>query len=323
MQPLYLPVVGPDGLADGVATDTRFAILHRPAGAPRSLVVYAHPLGEEMNKSRRMVAMQARALAAAGHAVLLPDLLGCGDSPGDFGDASWDGWVDEISTAARWLRDAAAGWTADAGATPTPPSTPSTPATPATPAVPAAPPLVLWGLRAGALLAVAAAARLGTVRQLLLWQPPPSGRTLLQQFLRLQAAAQLLGRDGDAAGADALRTRLAAGDTVEVAGYRLAPALAQGLEQARLTPVTGVQRLHWMELSLREPAALSPAAGPVIAAWQQAGCEVLPQVVAGPPFWQTTEIEDAPALIAATLAALDRPWAHAGAHPAPAAPVPA
>jgi len=317
MQPLYLPLVGPDGPADGVATDTRFAILHRPAAAPRSLVVYAHPLGEEMNKSRRMVAMQARALAAAGHAVLLPDLLGCGDSPGDFGDASWDGWVDEIATAARWLRDAAAGWTADAGATP------AAPATSATSAAPAAPPLVLWGLRAGALLAVAAAARLGTVQQLLLWQPASSGRTILQQFLRLQAAAQLLGRDGDAAGADALRTRLAAGETVEVAGYRLAPALAQGLEQARLTPVTGVQRLHWMESSLREPAALSPAAGPVIAAWQQDGCEVLPQVVAGPPFWQTTEIEDAPALIAATLAALDRPWAPAGAHPAPGAPVPA
>ena len=301
MEPLYLPLTGSAGCAEGCAAGGRFAILHRPSGAPRSLVVYAHPLGEEMNKSRRMVAMQARALAAAGHAVLLPDLLGCGDSPGDFGNASWSGWVDDIAAAATWLRQAATGWAGGSAAAP--------------------PPLVLWGLRGGALLAAAAAAQLGTVQQLLLWQPAPAGRNLLQQFLRLQVAAQMLGRKGEAAGADTLRTRLAAGEVVDVAGYRLAPGLAQGLEQARLAPVVGVQRLHWLELSLREPATLSPASGSVITAWQQAGCDVLAQVVAGPSFWQTTEIEDAPALIQATVAALALPAAAAPTAGTTAAPV--
>jgi len=59
------------------------------------MVVFAQPFVEEMNKSRRMAALQARALAGQGWAVLLPDLLGCGDSPGDKGDARWTAWVDD------------------------------------------------------------------------------------------------------------------------------------------------------------------------------------------------------------------------------------
>jgi exosortase A-associated hydrolase 2 len=277
----------------------RLTVLHRPAGAPRSLMVYAHPWAEEMNKSRRMVAMQARALAAAGHAVLLVDLLGCGDSPCDYGDASWSRWVDDLVAAAHWLRQ-------DAAAS----------ANPGT----VTPPLTLWGLRAGALLAAAAAERLGDVHHLLLWQPAAAGRTLLQQFLRLQAVAQMLGRESAAAGSDALRTRLGAGYTVEVAGYRVAPALAQGLDQARLAPVRGLPRLTWLEVSLRDAATLSPAACTVLAEWNQAGCTVHSAVVAGPAFWQTVEIEDAPALLPATLTAQEVALAAApGQAPAAAA----
>ncbi|MBK8384562.1 MAG: hypothetical protein IPL11_02315 [Candidatus Accumulibacter sp.] len=43
------------------------------------------------NKSWRIVPLQARALATAGYAVLQIDLMGCGDSSGDFGDATWGG----------------------------------------------------------------------------------------------------------------------------------------------------------------------------------------------------------------------------------------
>ena len=37
---------------------------------PRGAVVYVHPFAEELNKSRRMAALQARAMAAAGYAVV-------------------------------------------------------------------------------------------------------------------------------------------------------------------------------------------------------------------------------------------------------------
>src|SRR6476660_7010955 len=76
----------------------RFCILHTPPeGSARDrTIVYAPPFGEEMNKSRRMAALQARALATAGWAVVQVDLLGCGDSDGEFADASWGRWVDDI-----------------------------------------------------------------------------------------------------------------------------------------------------------------------------------------------------------------------------------
>jgi uncharacterized protein len=289
MHPLFLAP------APGATGGPRFALLHRPAGAVRGLVVFVHPFAEEMNKSRRMAAMQARALAGQGLAVLLPDLLGCGDSAGDFGEASWSAWVDDIVHASTWLRGQALGWAAapDTAATADPP------------------PLTLWGLRTGALLATEAAVRLGDVPRLLFWQPALNGKTVLQQFLRLQLASELMGGNAKG-GTEALRARLAAGDSVDLAGYRLSPALAHGLEQARLELPRGVRQVDWLDVSPREDAVLAPGSAHTGARWREAGCQVHARVVTGPAFWQTTEIEDAPRLIEATLAAL--------ATPAPEAP---
>ena len=67
----------------------RFCLFHPPAGTCRGAALYVPPFGEEMNKSRRMAALQARALAAAGFGVLQLDLYGCGDSSGEFAEARW------------------------------------------------------------------------------------------------------------------------------------------------------------------------------------------------------------------------------------------
>ena len=279
VQPLFLDL----GDQAGPVDCARFAVLHRPAGAPRRLIVYAHPFGEELNKSRRMVALQARALAQAGHAVLVPDLLGCGDSAGDLGDATWSAWVDELVRACDWLRQASHAWRPNATVE--------------------TPPLTLWGLRGGALLAAAAAERLGDVQDLLFWHPHAVGKTLVQQFLRLHGASGLLSGN-DRGSTSALRARLADGNTVEVAGYRLSSALAKGLDKARLVPVRGVRRLHWLELSTRDGATPGPVSTETLNAWRQTGTQVHAQVLPGPAFWQTVEIEDAPALVEATLAVM-------------------
>ena len=88
---------------------------------------------------------------------------------------------------------------------------------------------------------------------------------------------------------------------VGAGGFVHREARAQGLEAARLEPVAGVRQLAWLECSPREEVTLSPAAAAPLAAWRGAGCAVQAQAVQGPAFWQTTEIEDAPALIQATL----------------------
>lgn len=282
-------------LPAGAGRDERLlALWHAPKGAPRGVVLYIHPFAEEMNKTRRMAALQARALAAKGLGVLQIDLKGCGDSSGEFGDASWPDWVSDVHTAVAWLRMRSAA------------------------------PLTLWGLRAGCLVLADAAAQLeGEVCNLVFWQPTPSGAAVLRQFLRTAAAAAFL--DGGGKGVvDTLRRQLAAGQAVEVGGYRIHPALAAGLERARLAPPPHVGCMSWLEVSALagEAAgsdALSPASLAAMLPWQQTASAFQARVLPGPPFWQTAEIETAPSLIAATLAAFDGPASARPPAPAPAA----
>ena len=169
-------------------------------------------------------------------------------------------------------------------------------------------PLWLWGLRAGCLVAAEAAPLLGEPCNFLFWQPAAAGKVLLQQFLRLKMAAEML--DGKAAGVtNALRAQLQAGEAVDIAGYTIGPALALGLSQAQLRPpdaATQASQSIWLETSTRVDATLLPATQTAIAAWRSAGHDVQAAAVTGPAFWQTQEIEDAPALIAATLHALQQ-----------------
>ena len=242
-------------------------------------MLYIHPFTEEMNKSRRIAALQARALAQAGYSVLQIDLLGCGDSSGDFGDASWQDWINDVVRGAGLLRRRV-----DA-------------------------PLWLWGLRAGSLLAAQAAAQFDAPCNFIFWAPVVSGKVLLHQFLRFKAAGDMLG--GNAKGVtEALREQLASGIAVEVAGYALSPALAHGLAQASLDPSARMARsaqaprVEWFELSTCDGAVVSPVSAKTSTQWSQSDFHVRTHLVNGPSFWHTGEIEEAPELITATVATL-------------------
>lgn len=264
---------------DGLRPGHRFCIFHPAQGeATRGSVLYIHPFAEEMNKSRRMAALQSRALARAGYAVLQIDLLGCGDSSGDFGDASWQAWVEDIQRGAKWLAERVQA------------------------------PLWLWGLRAGCLLAVDAAQDILPTPDFIFWAPTPSGKLLLQQFLRLKAAADML--EGGAKGAVAtMRQTLAIGHPIDIAGYTLSPELAKGLEESALLPFDATRgatspRIEWFEMSTVNNAEPSPAAQKSIAKWRDHGFTVQCDTIGGPSFWQTSEIEDAPSLVEATISAI-------------------
>jgi len=264
---------------DGTRPGHRFCIFH-PAqgGATRGSVLYIHPFAEEMNKSRRMAAMQSRAFARAGYTVLQIDLLGCGDSSDDFGDASWQAWVDDVQRGANWLAERVRA------------------------------PLWLWGLRAGCLLAVDAARNISPTPDFIFWAPTSSGKLLLQQFLRVKAAADML--EGSAKGAvAAMRQTLANGQPIDIAGYTLSAELANGLEQSALLPFDAPRgptqpRIEWFEISTAGNAEPSPVVQKSIANWRDRGFAVHCDMIVGPSFWQTSEIEDAPGLVVATTAAI-------------------
>lgn len=257
------------------AGGARFCLLTEPPAEPLGGLLYIHPFAEEMNKSRRMAALAAEAFAARGWRVLQPDLAGCGDSSGDFGDASWDGWIEDIDAAWQWLAQRTPGGVG------------------------------LWGLRAGALLLADWLARRGRSGPMLLWQPVASGSQHLAQFLRLKAVSRMLAETEAGAATADLRQRLRGGQAVDVAGYTLSPALAQGMEAARLElPADYGERVAVLELTAADRVAASPALERLAARWGGRGIDVRLETRAGPAFWQTQEIETCPALIDASLSAL-------------------
>jgi exosortase A-associated hydrolase 1/exosortase A-associated hydrolase 2 len=260
-EPLFLDTAG------GV----RFCLFHRPAGPCRGALVYVHPFAEEMNKSRRMAALQARAFAARGVAVLQIDLAGCGDSAGAFVDARWEGWKADLAAACAWL----AGRTGrEVG---------------------------LWGLRLGALLALDYAREAShPVERLLLWQPVTNGAAFLTQFLRLRLAGELLHEQKEGSSTQALRAQLAAGIPLDVAGYALHPALAAAIDAAGAAsmPPRGCP-VHWCELLAAPERPLPPAVARLAEDWRKQGVDLHVHPVAGPAFWQTPEIAEAPALLEA------------------------
>ena len=261
-------------------TDTgrgdRFAISSSPLSEPKGSILFVHPFAEEMNKSRRMAALAARALADDGWHVLRADLQGCGDSEGDSGEATWSGWLADIDFWADWLQKRARG------------------------------PMLIWGLRAGALLATSWLARTRASTSLLLWQPVTNGQQHLTQFLRLRAASEMLDSRNAGGVVSQLRQELLTGSMVTVAGYDLNPEMANPLAEARLgLPEEYGGSIRILEVQAAD-ASPSPAFQRLLNKWREAGIPAHCTQVTGPPFWNTSEIETAPDLIQATVDAAGR-----------------
>jgi exosortase A-associated hydrolase 2 len=255
------------------ARGRRFCLDTAPLRPAVGAMLYFPPFAEEMNRSRRMAALAARAFAARGWRVLQPDPGGCGDSAGDFGDADWRGWIDDMADAWHWLAARTGGRR------------------------------VAWALRAGSLLLADWLRGVDCQPELLLWQPVFDGERHVRQFLRLEAARRMLAGNDARAATAALRAALDEGEAVEVAGYTLNPALTRGLGDARLALPAGYHgAVHLIETG-REEGQPSPAAAAFAAA---SGSGAQAHRVAGAAFWQTPEITEAPALIEKSLAALDR-----------------
>lgn len=253
----------------------RFALLSEPDFTPCGIVIYVHPFGEEMNKSRHMVTRAIQGFVDDGWAVLQVDLNGCGDSSGDFSEASWCDWIDDLSHAVQWCRERFAV------------------------------PICLWGLRSGCLLIAEWLTRSGESLPLLFWQPVLNGKQHLTQFLRLKAAAEML-TDADSRNVmSEMRKRLDAGEAVEVAGYLLAPAMASGLSAAILDLPEGFSAtVVVLEVSAAENASVSPACKAAIARWSSSGTRVSSELVPGPAFWSTQYLETVPELVAASRRSL-------------------
>jgi exosortase A-associated hydrolase 2 len=248
-----------------------FAIFHEPVAAVlQSAWLHVPAFAEEMNKSRRMVALQAEAFAARGEAVLILDLYGTGDSGGDFADATWSIWLQNLETAIDWLLGQGVK-TVD-----------------------------LWGLRIGTLLAMDFAARGSrSIKRLLCWQPVTNGDTFVSQFLRLRIAAAIMGDNAPRVKTSDLKQQLLDGQTLEVAGYGLHPELILPLLTLRAERLLlQLASVVIIEIVANAETPLGPANSQLMTALQQQNIDAMLQKALGEAFWSSQEISEAPALIA-------------------------
>jgi exosortase A-associated hydrolase 1/exosortase A-associated hydrolase 2 len=259
-----------------------------PGVAVRGDVLYCPPFGEEMNRCRAMVSMQARALAARGIGTLIVDPHGTGDSAGEHVEASWAQWRDDLEQGLAWIRRSGR------------------------------PCVATWGARLGALMAVEISLADGCIPNVLLWQPVLNGKQFLTQFLRIRIAADLE-RAGGVKSTDELRREFEAGRPVEVSGYEVSPELGRALDGLAFPSVqalAGRVAVSWFEILAGADSPVPRTSLSCTDGLRAAGATVDFRSVIGPPFWQVHERELAPALIEATSDAV-RGWSAAGQAPPP------
>ena len=258
----------------GTAGDL-FITYYPPLGATahRRGVIFVPPFAEEMNKSRRMLALQARHLADLGLGVLMLDLHGTGDSQGDFAEARWTIWKQDIAVACAWLNQQGVRR------------------------------ISLLGLRLGGLLAMDFARQKDrSFERIVLWQPVLNGESMMMQFLRLRLAADMLASAEEKESTQSLRRILGGGESIEVAGYELASDLFAAIDGLRIEPMPtpDFPPIHWLELAPQDGRTLMPASQRVLQGWRDKGIDVNAAQVTGPAFWSSAEIALAPQLLQAT-----------------------
>lgn len=271
------------GILYAAATDVPFA----------GGVLVAPAFAEEMNRCRSMVAMAATRLAARGHDTLVLDPFGTGDAEGDFGDADWTTWRNDLRRGLEWMRARGATCTA------------------------------ILGVRLGAVMAAELAAADPAIRRLALWQPVLDGKAYYTQFLRIRIAAELQSAGGIKS-TDELRQRIAAGERIEVSGYRLGAGLTSEIDAVRWPAALPDVKIGWFETLAAEDSTVPRPSTKAIDAARAAGRSVDLVTPVGPPFWQVHERAVADRLLEAT----DTWFAESGANPdgalaRPTAPAPA
>ena len=183
-----------------LAPEPVLAFLHLPpsGAARRTAVLMCPPFGWQENCSYRGRRRWALAMAEAGYPSATFDLPGSGDSGGSARDPDrLEAWTGAVAGAAAWLTDAT-----DAER------------------------IVAIGIGLGGVLACRAVASGAPIDDLILWEVPASGRTLLREMTAYaQMVASMRPEDQRPAGAD--------GD-IECSGYLLSGGTARDLEDLRL-----------------------------------------------------------------------------------------
>lgn len=251
-----------------------FLVVRVPRSGSRGVIVFVPPFGEEMNKSRRMMAETALLLAEEGFTSVIPDFFGTGDSEGEFSEATWSGWRGDLESVVDFTRR-------EFG------------------------PLVgIVAIRLGCSLVheYLGIARLLSSLKVVFWAPVFNGSMFLREFLRLRVAAAMMSNRRETMAE--LTGRFSKGDSVEVAGYEVGPTLFNEISavgppeklSASIASLRIVDLKPYPESMDKSPSRIAQDALP--------GCLRDDRVTLisspGEPFWSAGEIVVNPEVIAST-----------------------
>ena len=234
-------------------------------------VVILPPFAEEMNKSRHLLSALMRQLAAKGHSCFMLDNYGTGDSDGDLDTATTAIWRADLLQLLTLLQQ--------------------------------------QGFTQVSFIAV----RFGVLQlfdllnqhplpltpvKLIFWQPLFSVEKFWQQFVRIKVAEAMAA--GTKISQKELEQQLSQGEIIEIAGYPISPAFYHSLRQMRTALPTSLSQF---ELSWFETSQLDNIALPVQQQLQQLQQAVAVNFVQlnAEPYWQTSELAGADALIQLTV----------------------
>lgn len=265
IEPFFLPY-GPHSL---------FCVFYTcPVVEAKGCILYFPPFAEEMHKSRRMAALQAREFARKGYPTLILDPVGCGDSSGDFEDADWNLWLNCGLEAHHWL------------------------------SAKLKLPVILWGLRTGALIISTLAERLVQIEALIFWQPVLNGELFLNQFIRIKLVNEML--SSNLSPTSSVRNSvesLEAGNSIEVGGYMISSSLGTQLRKTKLQELPPTAPVYWFEIS--DDGKPSDASLKLIQNWTEKGIKVEFQGLSGVNFWSSSELETCQPLLKASTQVLE------------------
>lgn len=239
----------------------------------KQIILHIPAFAEEMNKSRRMIALQAREFSDSGYAVLIVDLFGTGDSEGEFAEASWSLWKQDLQNICQYLDKQ--GFSL----------------------------INLWGIRTGALLGMQVAAESNLkFHKLLMWQPVLNGETFVMQFLRLRVAAAMMKNNSQKEKISDLKKQLLNGKKIEVAGYMVGPELINPLlsSSSNISEKLTFKEIILFEITTEKDKGLSPVYTRYKEEMLDKENTIQTQVVVGNSFWVGQEISEIPELLAKT-----------------------
>lgn len=234
-------------------------------------IVILPPFAEEMNKSRHLLSALMRQLAAQGHSCFMLDNYGTGDSDGDLDSATTAIWRTDLLQLLTLLQQ--------------------------------------QGFAQVSFIAV----RFGVLQlfdllnqhplpltpgKLIFWQPLYSVEKFWQQFVRIKVAEAMAA--GTKISQKALEQQLNQGELIEIAGYPISMPFYHSLLQMHTALPTCLSQF---ELSWFETSQLDNIALPVQQQLQQLQQAVAVNFVQlnAEPYWQTSELASADALIQLTV----------------------